>query len=254
MISKNTFLTAFLLAITSTQVCAENVHWGFGLAAEYGPDYPGASDSSVSPSPLIERLEDDEVFYSDLQLGPRIGLFDAGAMEFGLAIDFRDGRDREDLPTALQGLSEIDLAVELGGYAAWDLEPFLLRVDALVDVAGAHEGVLVTPAFEWYSDSEAKFRTVVGIGADWTSSDYQNTYFGISANEASLTRLAQFDPDSGFSRAFVQAGFAYDLNQSWALSAVLAWSKWLGDARDSPITKLGDDSFASAEIGVIRFF
>lgn len=247
-------VAAILIAAVSQPALADDVRWGVGLGVEFGPDFPGSGDSSASPSPMIERLEGDEVFYADLQAGPRIGLYDAGSVELGLGIDFRGGRDREDLPTSLRGLDEIDLAIEIGGYAAWNLQPFQLRLDVLADVTDEHGGIVATPAIEWYSNPDSNIRTNFSIGADWTSGDYQSTYFGITRTQAMATGLPVFDADAGFSRAFIQTGLAYDINQNWALSAVLGWSRWIGDASDSPITRIGDEDFVTAEVGVIYFW
>jgi MipA family protein len=247
-------LTVLIAAIAVSLTASAETRWGFGLAAQYGPEYPGSGKSSVSPSPLIERLSEDEVFYADLQTGPRIGLTEDSPVELGLAIDFRSGRDRADLDESLRGLGEVDLAIEVGGYVAWELESFLLRMDALTDVSDAHGGFIVTPAVEWYSDASQRSRINLGLGLDWTSKDYQRSYFGVSGAQTAATGLASFNASAGLSRAFIQAGLAFDLNRDWAISSVLGYSRWLGDAKDSPITRRGDGDFYNAEIGLIRFW
>ena len=50
----------YAISTALTLLLANSAHgqarWAFGLGAEYAPDFPAASDQSVSPTLLIDRL------------------------------------------------------------------------------------------------------------------------------------------------------------------------------------------------------
>ena len=243
----------YAISTALTLLLANSAHgqarWAFGLGAEYAPDFPAASDQSVSPTLLIDRLKDGESLYSDLTSGPRIDFLESEVFEAGFALNFDPGRDTDDLALGLIGLGEVDLAVEVGGFVAFRFDPFAVRLDVLTDVADGHGGLIATPSLEWFSDSENRLRFNARIGVDWVDRDYVESYFGVNATQAVATQLARYAPDSGVERSFISAGFAYDLNDHWAMVGSGGFSRWMGDAKDSPITQLGDEDYFSAKFG-----
>lgn len=243
------YALATVITLSLASPALSQTRWALGLGVEFAPDFPTASDESVAPTPLIDRLKDGESLYADLKSGPRIGLFETDNFEAGFALNFDPGRDLDDLPSELIGIGEVDLAVELGGYAAFSFDHFAVRLDVLADVADGHGGLLASPSFEWFSDLESRLRFNARLGADWVDRDYVESYFGVNATQAVATPLRTYAPDSGFSRSFIRAGFAYDLNDNWALVGSGGYSRWMGDAKDSPITQLGEDDYFSAKFG-----
>ena len=149
-----------------------------GLGAEYVPDFPTASNQSISPTLLIDRLKDGESLYSDLKSRPGIDLLESEAFEAGVALNFDSGRDTDDLAPGLIGLGDVDLAVEVGAFAAFRFDPFAVRLDVLTDVADGHGGLIATPSLEWFSDPENRLRFNARIGVDWVDRDYVASYFG----------------------------------------------------------------------------
>ncbi len=248
--SIRSIVTGVVLLVLVSPAKAQD-RWAVGLGVELAPTFPSASDDSAAPTPLVDRLKDGESLYADLKSGPRIGLVEAEDFEAGFALNFDAGRNADDLPSLLRGLGEVGAAVELGGYAAWSFAPFAVRLDLLTDVADGHGGLTASPSLEWFSDPEGRLRFNARIGFDWANRAYLESYFGVDATQAALTGLSTYKPDAGFVRSLVRLGFAYDLNSQWAMVGSAGFSRWIGDAGDSPITRLGDDDYVSTRIGVM---
>ncbi|MBC7284521.1 MipA/OmpV family protein [Hoeflea sp.] len=216
-----------------------------GAGGKMVPSYFGSSDLILSPVPLLrmKRLT--------LPNGFTLGGGSDEGFSLSPAIDVISERSVKDSPE-LVGLNTIDTAVELGVAAKFQTEHFRIMGEVRRGFGG-HEGFR----------GEIGADVIVRAGEQWTfhggprlnfaDSKFTNTYFGVSAGEASL-RYPATTAGGGLMSAGLEAGLRYQMDEHWAVEAEAGWSRLTGDAAKSPITAQGSKDQFSLSFGVLRRF
>ena len=221
------------------------ISFELGAAGKVTPRYFGASKLVLSPVPLfrLKRLE--------LPNGFTIGGGSDEGFSLSPSIDVIGKRSAKDSPE-LVGLTTIDTAVELGVAAQYQMGHFRV-MGAVRRGFGGHEGfrgelgadVIVKPTDQWTFHGGPR----LGFG----DSKFTNTYFGVSAADASATFPATVI-GGGLVSAGLEAGLRYQVDEYWAVEAGAGWSRLVGDAAKSPITAQGSKDQYSLSFGVVRLF
>lgn len=241
----------FLAAIqpVSAQESAEHARsLVFGLDLELGvggvvaPEYEGAADYDVAPFPVIrvERFS--------------LGEFSFGGDDsLGLSVypSFRyiDKRKSSDVP-ALPGLPEVDAAIELGLGAAYEQEYWRIFGNLRHGVLG-HHGIVGDLGADLIYRPDEDWRLSLGPRLSFADGDYMDSYFGVPAGVAGPVA---YDPAGGLKSAGIEAQARYQFTPVWAVEGSIGWSRLLGDAADSPVTRNGDDDQVIARISIMRRF
>ncbi|WP_380054969.1 MipA/OmpV family protein [Falsihalocynthiibacter sp. SS001] len=205
----------------------------------------------------------------DLEVGPDIGFrFDyvrfPGGFEYGSgqSVGFRRGwglrgsiryigeRSSEDY-SELTGLDTIDRTFEFGLGIGYEQETYRAFADVRYGFFG-HESfvaelgadLITTPAKDW----TLTFGPRILVGSD----KYMDTYFGITPDEAAASNYSEYDAGAGLAEVGLELTARYQLDELWGFEAIVAWSKFVGDAADSPIVYGGSDENLKIEIGVTR--
>ena len=253
-----------------TETVFDGDYLSIGIGAGLGPSYTGSDDYVVFPLPIIQAS------YKGIDISPRpAGLaidFIPDAEEgvsFNLGVAGRLRSDRadqiEDETVKLYG--ELDRAIEVGPTVGVSipklLNPFdslTVSVDALWDVAGAHDGMTVSPSVTYFTPLSRGVAASIGASATFVDDDYADYYFSVppAASLAPDPRLLPaFDAEGGLQSVGVNLLVAVDLNGDVTdgglnLVAIGGYSRLLGDAKDTPFTSVvgsADQFFAGAGIG-----
>ena len=213
------------------------------------PEYFGAEDN--------EGVGDFGFRFNYLALrnGREFGNPDPWAEKTGLNFggSFRIVKDRDtDDFDELAGLDDIDTAVELGVSASYGTENFNTFAE-LRRGFGGHEGWVAEIGADAIFYPVDRLRLSLGPRVFFGDDEYSNTYFGITASEASAA-LPQYDLDGGLVSAGVEFGARYQINDLWGVEGAVTWEKFQGDAADSPIVEQGSDEQWGARIGITRVF
>lgn len=225
---------------------------GFGVALS--PTYAGSNDYVPFAIPVALGS------FRGMRINPR------GA---GLALDLvRDPADKIGLDAGLVGrlrvdrvgrigdevvarLDGLDMAIEIGPTVGVRIPQLLnpydnlaVNFDVLRDINGAHEGVVLSPNFN--------YTTPLGVGvlanltgsAEFSNGVFQNYYFRITAEDSLRSGLPAFEPSgAGFTRIGASLLLAFDLdgdlrNGGWSLVTITGYSRVLGDAANNPMTRV----------------
>jgi MipA family protein len=92
-----------------------------------------------------------------------------------------------------------------------------------------------------------------GPRAEFGSSRFMRTYFGITAAEASPA-LAAYRPGGGLYSIGVEIGAYQPLNADWGITGSVRYDRLRGDAAASPIVQQGSRDQLTANIGLTRHF
>ncbi|WP_420408257.1 MipA/OmpV family protein [Hoeflea sp.] len=221
------------------------ISFELGAAGRLSPSYFGSSDLVLSPVPIIrlKRLE--------LPNGFVIG----GGSDQGFSLSPSFGvvgkRSASDSPE-LAGLNTIDAAFEFGLAAKYRAGQFRVQ-GALRRGFGGHEGIRGELGADYILEPDDKWTVYAGPRLDFANSTFANTYFGVTAAEASA-RFPAFTAGGGLISAGLEGGLRYQMDEYWAIEAGASYDRLVGDAADSPITAQGSRNQYSVEFGILRRF
>ncbi len=222
------------------------------------PEYEGSSDMTVVPLIAGELRWGKNRYLAWDGITGRINVLDNERFEFGPAINITLGRDKDIESLKIRRLGEIDTAVELGAFVAYNIPSGLrdgdmIRLSGQItsDVSDVHEGVV--------GDLTATYRTRFGdkVGVStytsisFANDEFADTYFSITPVGALATGLARTTVEAGVKDFSFGVNATYDLGDRWSLFAMTKYSRLLGDFADSPIVALeGDDNQFSIGLGI----
>lgn len=223
-----------------------------GAGAGLAPSYEGSDDLVVFPFGLIAGS------FRGVGISPRpAGLAldlvpdaqDAKvSISLGPSVRVRSNRVNRIVDPVVALLPRRDTAVELGVSGSVGigrlLNPFdrlSVSMDAQWDVAGAHEGAILSPGVSYSTPvSRATFVTL-GVSADHMSQRFADAYFTITPADATASGLPAFKARSGWKSVGASLILAHDfsgnlLDGGWGAFAAVGYSRMTGDARRSPVT------------------
>lgn len=224
------------------------VDLGLGVIAK--PKYEGADETHAYPLPIFAMGR----FYL-----PPIGQILEGqptkrGVFFFASFDFKGEREASD-DDSLIGTEAIDWAIEMGpgiGYRYDWLRGFV----ELRQGFNGHTGQVGQLGADFIFSPRERLQFSMGPRAGFASGKYMDTYFGVSSREAADSdgRLTTYDPGGGFKTLGLVGRVSYALNDQTSLHLQGRWDRFIGDAKDSPIVRYGDDDQFSIGVGVTYRF
>jgi outer membrane scaffolding protein for murein synthesis (MipA/OmpV family) len=224
-----------------------------GAGAAYGPSYAGSDDYVVFPVPLVQGS------FHGIGINPRSGGIaldfipnpaDGVGFNLGVAGRVRLDRTSRIKDPVVRSLGKLDTAVEVGPTAGVTFPHVLngydsltLGADALWDVAGAHDGMVVDPSVTYSTPLSRGIAASLSLSAEYADGQFADYYYSVAPAGALASGLPAFDADSGFTKAGANLLLGFDLdgdlqNGGLAVFAIGGYSRMLGDARRSPVTSI----------------
>ena len=220
-----------------------------GLGAGYGPTYDGSNDYHAFPLPMLQAR------WHGIQVSPRgggVGMdFVPGPINLGIAGKVRFNRTGDTHDPVVNRLSKLDTPVEVGPTAGVSLAKVLdpydslsFSVDALWDVAGAHNGMVIDPSISYFTPLSHAIAASLSVNAEYGDRKFQDYYYRITPAQSVTSGLPVYTPDGGgFTKVGANLLLGFDLdgnlaNGGWALAAIGSYSRMLGDAARSPIVSI----------------
>lgn len=165
----------------------------------------------------------------------------------------RGGRD-ENEDDVLNGLGDVDRAYEAGAFARLKRGPARFRFNAVHDVAGGHDGLVLDFSAGLQLPLENPWLSL-RIATTWVDDNYMTSYFGINTVQAARSALGPFTARSGFKDVRFSVGSRIALNAHVSALLSVGYTRLVGDAADSPIVAAhGDADQFFAAVGAIYSF
>ncbi|WP_420142676.1 MipA/OmpV family protein [Sphingomonas sp.] len=227
-----------------------------GLGAALTPRYEGADRYQASPF-LIATVDWKGLEFQLRGLRARVDLFGESPFMLGPAIGTRGNRNRADTRAPLDGLDAIDRPVEVGGFVGYRFGgnargqgEIGVDLTVLKDVADAHDGVVATGQISYALLRAGRVFADIDGQISWADGHYMRTYFGITPDEAARTGLRATRPGDGLRDvgAGVTAGFQF--SRRWGVLGRIGATRYVGDARDSPIVEDGSRTQITGGVGL----
>lgn len=219
---------------------------GIGIAPLFAPAWQGSRDQALSIFPDVRVNYRDTLFFS-VPDGLGWNMFNQDGWKIGPLFKFRFGRNEGNGgspflisggSTALRGMGDIAFAGEPGGFAqvAWAANRARLRAEVRQGFGG-HDGIVADTSIGW-SDRIGRPGTgglwlySVGARATFASSDYTNTYFGVTPAQALATGLPAFRTGDGLVSTGVSASLTKPIGRSGQGGAITLFTGYdrLADA------------------------
>jgi outer membrane protein len=221
--------------------------FSLGGGAKIAPAYEGSSSYQVS------AFGDFGLDYLRIGDGFEIGgKKDNQGFSFGPSIGVIGKRQSSD-HTALTGLPDVDLAVELGGSIAYQYQNVRAFANLRYGIVG-HRDFVAELGVDVILQPTNQLTITVGPRASAAGNKYMTNYFGVSAAAATASGLAPFNTSAGFKSVGVAASARYDFNDEWSLKGAAGWNRLVGSAANSPITAGGSADQFSARLGLTKAF
>ena len=256
---KNTILFSVLAALMASPAFAQaptdlpdqlgNDRAGtgyIGISGLISSEYLGSdqTETQVFPYLSLENVKGFDFFgttlsYRLIETGTGEGLR-AWSLRAGPSIGWQSGRDSDDSLT-LTGFEDIDGSLPIGGYIRSTVGPVGLRLDAGQDVIGGHDGLRVDASIGTFLPL-GKLFIRPSISAHWADNTHNESFFGVSANQAAASGLTQFDASSGIYGYSAGILSWVEFNEKYALTFIGNYRWFTDEATDSPILNAADGS------------
>jgi outer membrane protein len=255
------FASASLTAVAHAQDEDES-KWGGNiiLGAGVKPDYEGSEDYEATPL-AAGKLEYGQYYLEAHGTNLRANVSPLSNIEFGPSISFEGGRDDVD-NERVNRMRDIDDTVEAGAFVKIplrqvfdDKDEFEFGVEFLADTGDAHEGYKVKLGLSYKYLLTEKLRLGANLSTTYASDDYNQTYFGIDADNSARSGLSQYEADAGFKDVGVGVSALYRVNENWGVTGIAQYKQLIGDAADSPIVdQEGSAGQAMVGVGILYRF
>jgi len=221
-----------------------------GLGTQFGPIADGLARYQAQPGPAID-IRYKDIFFVSSGEGIGANLFSFRHISVGAAVTYDLGRSPHIDGEALTGMGTIHPAPELKIFATTVLTesfPLTLRVDARKQFGASYGYVGDIGAYMPMPGSSAKFSWFVGPTVTLATTQYMNTYFGVSHTQSAATKYRYFKAHGGFKSAGLGISSNYFVTPHFIVSVDGAFNRLLGSAADSPITQTKYEAVGSIAI------
>lgn len=228
-----------------------------GVGVALNPSYTGSDDYVFTVLPIVQGS------LGGVDINPRAGGVtldfvpdpDEGVgLDLGISARLRGNRASQIEDAVVLQYGELDRAFEVGPSAGLNFPAVLnpydsvnVSVTAMWDVAGAHDGMTISPTVSYSTPLSRSVFANLSLSAEWADADFQDYYFRV--DNAAYTGpgtapLPQFEPrGGGFTTAGATLLMGVDLdgditNGGLGLVVIGGYSRVLGDAADTPFTSI----------------
>lgn len=208
-----------------------------GLGVTGRSTYPGSDDAEAAPWLIWRNAGFGDAANPDAAQG------------FALSPAVRSIGERESSDDAsLAGMPDIDTAYELGLRASYGMGP-VTTYGAVRRGFDGHEGFTGEIGAKYRTDLSPRLTLWSGMELGYGDSEFTNTYFGVTPDQAAPGRPA-YSLGGGFSSAAITFEARYKLTEKTSLLGEVQYGKLIGDAADSPVVQ--DEYQPVLRVGIVR--
>jgi outer membrane scaffolding protein for murein synthesis (MipA/OmpV family) len=228
--------------------------WQVGGFVFVTPKYEGAKSYDVFGFPFVAPAgfgQGDSPVDIRGADDVRFRLLATQGFEAGPLLGYRFGRDQDDA-AQLRGLGDIDGGLVAGAYAGYRAGPWFFSASYHHQVTGDDDtGGLMRLAIDHTWRLNPQTTLVTSLGTAYASSDYMETYFGVSAAQAAASaaagaNLPPYNTSAGFKDVGIGATATVELDPRWTLYLTGRYTRLIGDAADSLVIETENGFFGGA--------
>ena len=241
----------FVLSLASIAMAAgidspftiDNIPNVVGVGGGMFPDYIGSDDYQGGAAPFFRWTFKGSERYLQLWVTElSFNVLNHPNFALGPVLNYRFGRDDDVDDDVVAEMEEIEDTVEAGMFVSYvwketsnPRQRFILSGEFLADIGGEYDGWNALASARYWYPIRKPIDLLFGVGANYGSSDYMDTYFGVSTADAARTGLRHFEADSGFRDVNATLAGVFHFSESWHLGVGVKYVGLMSDASDSPI-------------------
>jgi outer membrane protein len=235
-----------------------------GLGVQSAPHYDGTGSRKVSALPVLQVEWSNGVFVSGMSAG--MHLSDSPTLEYGPLLAVLPGRDEAgsgnglggvvdgaNVVTAtpaidklaalrnlrLGGMDEIETRVQAGAFVNAYLTPqWRLTGSVLVGSGNDRDGARLALGVQRLAAADGeRHRVSLAAGLTLVNRNDNQTYFGVTGDEALRSRFARYQPGGGLQDVHAGVRWNWAWTPSWMLTSNLQARRLLGSAAKSPLVE-----------------
>lgn len=229
-----------------------------GLGAVSAPEWDGARHHRLRALPVLQVQWSNGVFVSGMSAGMHLSA--NPTVEFGPLLAVQAGRDESGtggdmagiegshlspergLTKAagrLSGMSHIGSRLEAGGFYNYYVNERLRLTTVLAYGAGKdRDGLRYTLDLQHLATALApRHKLSASVGLTFVNRAHNNSYFGVSMDEAVASRNHWYEPEGGLRDVHAGVRWNYALSPAWMLATSLKLTHLRGDAARSPLVE-----------------
>lgn len=234
--------TPAAVASTAPEIADDGWRYSLGVGVFATPKFQGASATRFQPAPLVSvgygRFFAGSVADANVPLGLGAYLYRDNHFRLGVALSYDLVKPRKESDDDhLRGLPDIDSTAHATLFASYNLDWLSVVGAVSQDIAGKHEGTAASLDLLGKYSPVSQLTLTAGPGVTWGSSQYNQTFFGVSAEDSARSSLPSYSLGSGIAAVRLTAGASYALNKHWNLGARVVASRLPGAIGNSPIVE-----------------
>ncbi|WP_292044289.1 MipA/OmpV family protein [Massilia sp. UBA6681] len=231
-----------------------------GLGVVSAPRYEGADSRKVRALPVLQVQWSNGMFISGMSAGMHLSA--SPVVEYGPLLAIHPRRTESGtgssvggvdafatmLPSTertmksanpLAGMDEVMARAEAGAFFNYYLSPqWRLTSSVLAGAGNDRNGVRGEFGIQRLAMQLAPHHTLsLSAGLGVANRAYQQSYFGVSAEQAMRSGNSYYRPDGGLKDLRIGARWNWALSPSWMLTSSVQGTRLMGDARRSPLVE-----------------
>jgi outer membrane protein len=221
-----------------------------GAGVAVAPTYEGADSDRVRPVPLLLFDYRDQLFFGPLGLEWKA--IDIQGFRAGPVIGLSGGRSQS-LSPQLEGLGDIRTSITAGVFATYRTGPFQLATTFRQAITHTENGWLGLVQFDYRTVIVTR-RVLLAVGpeVEFASSQYNQTYFGVSGVQSLDSGLPVFTPGAGLKDYGVHGNLTYVCTEHILVRTFVDVKEIAGNLTDSPIVQRSTETIVG--LGVVYHF
>jgi outer membrane protein len=230
-----------------------------GLGVQSAPRYEGTGSRRVSALPVLQVQWSNGIFVSGMSAGMHLSSSPTVESGAGLGPDGVGSSTVAPLAPVqrtiimngrLAGMDEIGARLQAGAFYNTYLNPQWRLTSSLLFGAGReHDGARLDLGVQRLAFAAGeRHRVSLSAGVGIVNRQYNESYFGVTMEEASRSRFRAYAPGGGLQDVHVGARWNWTLSPSWMLTSNLQAKRLLGDAGKSPLTERSTNLTVSTAI------
>jgi MipA family protein len=242
---------------TASAQASDKLQVSARLGVGVAPTYEGSNDYQAVPLWLLraDNLYAPDTYVKLANTTLTSNLLPNTNFRLGPMVQYIPTRDNVS-DSAVNDFKHVDASLMLGGLIGYDFklsdrQVIGVEFQGRQDVESSN-GYLLTLLGRYQTPLPAGLYFTGELSSTYASSDYMESYFGVSAANAARSGLDQFNADSGIKDAKLSLNLDYALFDAVSLGFAASYSRLFNDAKDSPIVSdRGDENqfFAGTTLG-----
>jgi outer membrane protein len=260
------FLTLFFLAVSITASAAEGDiltsprasqrpanaprEAEIGVIVAVGPGYLGAQNSMFKAGPYVEANFGNGVFFGQDGIGYRSqnhGAFSVAA-SLGASRSRREQDGSADSNNLLSGMGDVTPRAQANLFVNYDAGPYHVTA-LLMRELGNRSGVELELSGLYDIVSSGHDLVQLYAGLDYANRAKMQTFFGVTASQASSSGNPVFTPEAGVAGSGAGVLWRHVYNPDWVGTFNVGAISLSGSAADSPLTARKTAGFAIVSVG-----